>query len=201
MALRPGRPPATATRQAILASAIESIARDGFHALRVRQVAEHAGVNHATLLHHFPSKDALIDGVLGAVETTLAPRMTHEPPADPMMGLQGEFADAVQRLETRPHEFAVVLELLLAARQRPEIRKLTARLYANWRTEVADLIRRGQEAGVFQPGLSPPAGAELITTHLTGMALTTLAGSADQSPAILAEIAWRWVSSWLLTAQ
>ena len=167
----------------------------------MRQVAERAGINHATLLHHFPSKGALIQGVLDTIEATLAPQRTHAPAVDPVRGLQAEFADAVDRLVARPDELAVVLELLLAARQRSEIGAMTARLYANWRADVAGLIRRGQEVGVFRRDVSPSDGAELITAHLTGLALTTLGGAAGHSPAALAGAAYRWVASWLLIPQ
>jgi AcrR family transcriptional regulator len=174
------------------------IAENGFHALRVRQVAQRAGINHTTLLHHFPSKGALVQGVLETVEATLAPQRSQAPPVEPVQGLQAEYADAVDRLAARSDELAVVLELLLAGRQHSEIRALMARLYANWRAEVEDLIRRGQETGVFRRDVSPSDAADLITTQLTGLALTALGGAAGRASSELADMAYRAVVSWLL---
>lgn len=198
MSGRPGRPPATATRDDILASARKTIAKHGFHALRIRQVAEQAGVNHATLLHHFPSKAALIAAVLEMTEAELAPKVDELPPSDPVQALREEFTDAVDRLTDGSEDFLVMLELLLAGRQRADIAARTARQFANWRAQVANIIGRGQDSGAFRRTLSPEEGASLITTYLTGLALTTVSGATDRGPANLADTAWKCLLSWLL---
>jgi AcrR family transcriptional regulator len=50
-------------RRDLLQSAITLAARQGLHALSLQQVAEAAGVTKGGLLHHFPSKQALVDAV------------------------------------------------------------------------------------------------------------------------------------------
>ncbi|MET7645448.1 TetR/AcrR family transcriptional regulator [Streptomyces sp. NPDC005426] len=52
------------TRARILESATELFARSGFHAVSLRDIAAHAGLTHAGLLHHFPGKEALLLEVL-----------------------------------------------------------------------------------------------------------------------------------------
>src|SRR5579864_9204628 len=52
-------------RQALVAAAFARIASDGFEGLRTRDVAADVGVNIATLHYYFPTKEALIRGVIG----------------------------------------------------------------------------------------------------------------------------------------
>ncbi|MFI7420570.1 TetR/AcrR family transcriptional regulator [Nonomuraea sp. NPDC049684] len=46
------------TRARILDSATELFSRSGFHAVSLRDIAAHAGLTHAGLLHHFPARRA-----------------------------------------------------------------------------------------------------------------------------------------------
>jgi AcrR family transcriptional regulator len=161
-------------------------------------VAKAAGVNHATLLHHFPSKDALITGVLNMIETELAPTRDSIPNPDAVSALREEFVDATRRLLNEPEDFTVMLELLLAARHRADIAGPTTRQYANWRAEVSGIIQRGQDGGVFRRAVDAGEGADLITAYLTGLALVTLSGAASRPPSALADTAWQCIVSWLL---
>ncbi|MEV1003883.1 TetR/AcrR family transcriptional regulator [Nonomuraea sp. NPDC050202] len=52
------------TRARILDSATELFSRSGFHAVSLRDIAAHAGLTHAGLLHHFPGKESLLIEVL-----------------------------------------------------------------------------------------------------------------------------------------
>jgi AcrR family transcriptional regulator len=51
------------TRNRILAATREIFAKKGRRGTTTREIAEHAGVNEATLFRHFGSKDAIIDAV------------------------------------------------------------------------------------------------------------------------------------------
>ncbi|NRQ32838.1 TetR/AcrR family transcriptional regulator [Nonomuraea sp. NN258] len=53
------------TRERILDSAMELFSRSGFNAVSLRDIAAHAGLTHAGLLHHFPGKESLLTQVLG----------------------------------------------------------------------------------------------------------------------------------------
>src|SRR6476620_9197555 len=52
-------------RLALVAAAFQRIASGGFEGLRTRDVAADVGVNIATLHYYFPTKEALIRGVIG----------------------------------------------------------------------------------------------------------------------------------------
>jgi len=64
-----GRPKATPEaelrREALVLAAYRRLAEAGFEGLTTRDVADEVGVNIATLHYYFPSKEALIRGVVG----------------------------------------------------------------------------------------------------------------------------------------
>lgn len=53
------------TRARILDAAAELFARSGYNPVSLREIAAHAGMTHAGLLHHFPGKEQLLLEVLG----------------------------------------------------------------------------------------------------------------------------------------
>lgn len=61
------RRPSTVARgslaEAALGIAAEIVAREGYDALSLRGVAARVGVSHVALLHHFPSRDQLLEAV------------------------------------------------------------------------------------------------------------------------------------------
>ncbi|MEW2298204.1 TetR/AcrR family transcriptional regulator [Streptomyces sp. NPDC006743] len=70
MSERPGSVPrrpskGERTRARILDSASELFSRSGFNAVSLRDIAAHAGLTHAGVLHHFPGKESLLIEVLG----------------------------------------------------------------------------------------------------------------------------------------
>jgi AcrR family transcriptional regulator len=51
------------TRDAIIDALAETIQEQGLHAFSVQDVADRAGVSHRTVYRHFPSREALLDGL------------------------------------------------------------------------------------------------------------------------------------------
>ncbi|CAL9554802.1 hypothetical protein SUDANB121_04529 [Nocardiopsis dassonvillei] len=52
------------TRRRIVEAAFELFSRSGYRAVSLRDIAAHAGLTHAGVLHHFPSKEATLIDVL-----------------------------------------------------------------------------------------------------------------------------------------
>src|SRR5437667_12188339 len=74
---RPARGTREDRREALVRAAFNEIADRGFEGLRTREVAAEVGMNIATLHYYFPTKEALIRGVvehaMNRFRTTLAP--------------------------------------------------------------------------------------------------------------------------------
>lgn len=55
-------------RETILDGAAEMFAEHGYHGSSLRDISRHIGISHSGMLHHFESKDALLDGVIDRLE-------------------------------------------------------------------------------------------------------------------------------------
>src|SRR5436190_82920 len=75
----PGRPRGDlGTRERLVGLAVPAFAERGFAGTSVRELAAAAGVTNASLLHHYPSKEALYGAVLSRIADSLA--VWSEPP-------------------------------------------------------------------------------------------------------------------------
>lgn len=70
-------------RRDLLQSAIVLAASQGVSALSLQQVAEAAGVTKGGLLHHFPSKQALVDAVFDMMMVQFAEALSQAMAPDP----------------------------------------------------------------------------------------------------------------------
>src|SRR5438105_12477637 len=106
-------------RNALVAAAFGQIAERGFEGLRTREVAAEAGVNIATLHYYFPTKEALIRGVIahamGRFQSTLAP---HGSPDDQ---LKNHLRAVRALLRDEPEVGAVMGELALRSARDPSL--------------------------------------------------------------------------------
>lgn len=71
------------TRETILQAAAHIIVNLGIHAFTIEAVAQEAGITKGGVLHHFPSKEALINGLIDQVvdyfNRQLVEHLTSEP--------------------------------------------------------------------------------------------------------------------------
>src|SRR5713226_5280690 len=84
----------------IVLAAFNQIAERGFEGLRTREVAAEVGLNIATLHYYFPTKEALIRGVVE--EAMRRFRSTLEPHGSPADQLRNHFRAVRQLLRTDP---------------------------------------------------------------------------------------------------
>ena len=59
---------ARSRREEILAGAAEMFAEHGYRGASLRDISRHIGISHPGLMHHFASKDILLDGVIDLLE-------------------------------------------------------------------------------------------------------------------------------------
>jgi AcrR family transcriptional regulator len=163
-------------RRVLLDAAVRVFARKGFHASRVGDIAEEAGVAHGLLYHYFASKDAVLDTIF---------RETW-----------GDLLEAIERIEAsdeppRQQLRGVAVVLLRAWRRDPDlvrvlVREVTrsgevirrAREIREAFTAIERIVRRGQETGDFRGDLDPRLASTIfygaIEEVLTGWVLGLL---------------------------
>jgi TetR/AcrR family fatty acid metabolism transcriptional regulator len=147
-------PPVDKRRQ-ILDAAIRVFARQGFHATRVSDIADEAGVAYGLVYHYFRSKDEVLNELfverwsllLSAIEET---DRTGETPRQKLAAVAGFIVDSYRH---DPELMKVIIvEVTRAANSfgrthLPEIR----RAYES----IAKIVEDGQKADAFRDDVAP----------------------------------------------
>jgi TetR/AcrR family transcriptional regulator, regulator of cefoperazone and chloramphenicol sensitivity len=113
-----------ARRRSAVSIAMNLIATKGFEGLRFQELAKEAGINNATLSYYFPTKEALIQGVVTRMTGDLKLERVHpkEPPTNALAELRMELEGVRQLLREAPTLFIVLTELALRSRRDPVLR-------------------------------------------------------------------------------
>ena len=176
-------------RPALVEAAFDQIAERGFEGLRTREVAGRAGVNVATLHYYFPTKEALIRGVLEHAmrrfRSTLAP---HGSPSDQ---LRNHLRAVRELLRQEPRLGVVMGELALRAGRDPAIAGILRETNDAWYRMVRGLLRKAVRAGELSPDLDDDGVAALLVAALASMTLPAM------SPAARTDQALRQLERWL----
>src|SRR5215831_13655333 len=106
-------------RHALVAAAFQRIASEGFEGLRTRDVAADVGVNIATLHYYFPTKEALIRGVIGHAMQRFQATMPAE--GSPGDQLSGHLRALAALLKEDQQLWTVLGELVLRAPRDPDL--------------------------------------------------------------------------------
>jgi AcrR family transcriptional regulator len=175
-------------RQELVLAAFHQIAERGFEGLRTREVAAEAGVNIATLHYYFPTKEALIRGVLehamSRFRTTLAP---HGSPDDQ---LRNHLRAVRKLLQDEPQVGAVMAELALRSARDASIADLLREMNDAWHTTMRALLKRAVKEGHLRPELDSDEAAALVVATLTSITLPAAAAPRT-------ELALRQLELWL----
>ncbi len=166
-------------RRQILDAAVRTFARKGYHACRVSDIAEEAGVAYGLVYHYFESKDAVLESIFRE-----------------MWGMMVAAINAVIEIEEEPREqlrkaCAIVLRTW---RDYPDVVRVLVREVARsgeqLQREVEEIahafealqriVERGQEQKVFRNDLPPRLAAWIVygalEEILTGWVLGRLPG-------------------------
>jgi TetR/AcrR family transcriptional regulator, fatty acid metabolism regulator protein len=169
-------------RRQILDAAVRTFAKKGYHACRVSDISEEAGVAYGLVYHYFESKDAVLEAIFRE-----------------MWGMMVGAINAVESLDDSPREqlrkaCAIVLRTW---RDYPDVVRVLVREVARsgeqLQREVEEIahafqalqriVERGQEEGEFRRDLSPRLAAWIIygalEEILTGWVLGRLPGSEE----------------------
>jgi AcrR family transcriptional regulator len=166
-------------RRQILDAAVRTFAQKGYHACRVSDIAEQAGVAYGLVYHYFESKEAVLEAIF---------RDT--------WGMMLEAIHDVEETEDSPREqlrktAAIVLRTW---RNNPDLVRVLVREVTRsgeqMQREVGEIalafgaleriVQRGQEQQVFRDDLSPRLAAWIVygalEEILTGWVMGTLVG-------------------------
>lgn len=169
---------AAETREAILGAACEIIAEEGFEKIRMRMVAERAGVSTAALHYHFDNREKLFAEAL---------RFSFEHTGRDVYQARSESDTATKRLariisaslpttESLHREWAMYQELWCRANREPESRALAIELNRAQQGWIEDTLADGIASGEFKP-CDTEAHAGLISTLCDGFGVQLMFGN------------------------
>jgi AcrR family transcriptional regulator len=176
-------------RQALVQAAFNEIAERGFEGLRTREVAAEVGVNIATLHYYFPTKEALIRGV---VELSMQRfRSTLAPHGSSAEQLRNHLRAVRRLLREEPRLGAVMAELALRSARDPALAEIMRETNGTWHRTVRGLLRHAVRDGHLAPELDNDDVASIVLATLTSMTLPAVAG-ADRADQALRQLE-RWL--------
>jgi AcrR family transcriptional regulator len=171
-------PPKKGQRQArglarqdqILDVAFELFATEGVRATTIARVAERSGLSEAGLLHHFPSKDALLLAVLDRADASFPD--TEAWIAEPGGGLESlrRMPASAQVLSDRPSlaRLRVIVSAEAVVQDGAARRYVTERT-ATIRRVLTNSLAEGVRRGEFRSDLDPASRATEIVAFMEGI--------------------------------
>ena len=173
------------TKSKILEAAFRRLAREGYAALSMREIAKDAGVNHALINYHFRTKDQLVITVLDEANRRLLERQHRMYDAPTTFAEKWREARRFYETDLGSGFVRVQAELWAASMSNAGLReKFVPRLLA-WKELVLGGVREAfealEESGVTLP---PPFTAEIVATWITefwlGMEFADLIGIREE---------------------
>lgn len=161
-------------RARILEAAFEVCERRGVAAARMEEVAARAQVSKATLYRFFESKQQLLLAALiaGYDEDLRVAYENVESTADPRRMLNQVLEGLVRVLEASTPSMRVFYQIWGMVAEDPTSRRqldeFMRNFHAERKRELAQLLRRGQLAGLFRAGVSPEVMAQSIDALVDG---------------------------------
>lgn len=158
-------------KTSILEAAIKLFSTKGFDASSVRDIAESAGVNLAMISYYFGSKEKLLESLfLEKMEASKIKieAIVKDETLSPFEKVEKILAEYVAKVVANQSFYKIMLyEQVL--KQNPVIIKLIKELKLNYATLTSELIKEGQDTGVFKKDLD------------VVLALNTMTGTVTQS--------------------
>ncbi|MGP3973442.1 TetR family transcriptional regulator C-terminal domain-containing protein [Streptomyces sp. 8N114] len=174
--------PAAGRPLQIVQETVRLIAEHGFHSVRVADIAAACDTSTAAIHYHFPGRAELLEAAvrwcMDEDTATRAARIAAAGAAEDAVAELGELlALQTPRTEQQRRQWLVWLDLWAEAARSTAIGQLHVEYYRQWRTTVADVIRRGIAQGVFRE-VDPEFSALRLTALVDGLASQVLASAA-----------------------
>ena len=167
----------------IIAAAAEVLYERGLFDTRIGDIAERAGTSSPTILYYFESKDRLLEEAVEYSDRAFYQRLSEghgriENPADQLVHLIEETSLGPGGL----NDYTLWMEIWVRARRDPSVRRSYFRLDRRQRVLIADIVRGGQESGVFNADVDPDDFALTLSGLMDGLGVQVTLGQPDVTP-------------------
>ena len=169
-------------RRQILDAAVRAFAKNGYHACRVSDIAEEAGVAYGLVYHYFESKDAVLEAIFREMWGMMVGAINAVESLDDSSREQLRKACAIVLRTWRDYPDVVRVLVREVARSGEQLQREVEEI-AHAFLALQRIVERGQEQGEFRRELSPRLAAWIVygalEEILTGWVLGRLPGSED----------------------
>jgi AcrR family transcriptional regulator len=159
-------------RVQLTSAAARVIARKGYEAATVRDVADEAGTSTGTVNYYYDGKDDLFAATLRAAserfQAELAAAVAAAP--SPRGKLLAMARAATPESSSGREGHAVWIDFWAQAARDESLRELNQRIYDRWRAEIVEIVREGQLNGAFAAGADADAFARGYAAVIDGLA-------------------------------
>jgi TetR/AcrR family transcriptional regulator, fatty acid metabolism regulator protein len=169
-------------RRQILEAAVRAFAKRGYHASRVSDIAEEAGVAYGLVYHYFESKEAVLEAIFRDTWGMMleAIRAVEESDPSPREQLRKTAAIVLRTWRDQPDLVRVLVREV--TRSGEQLQREVDEIAHAFET-LQRIIERGQEQGVFRRDLSSRLAAWIVygalEEILTGWVLGRLPDSDE----------------------
>jgi AcrR family transcriptional regulator len=155
---------------ALIASAIQLFARQGYERTTAVEIGINAGFSRNMVRDRYGSKEALLQSVFDAFAELLLPAVRRERGGTGLDRLLGQLDDLLDAIEREPETMRAMIVLTFetpAALQ--EFAGWFDRLIADYQGELAEHLVAGQADGSVRNDLDPPREAEIFVSYAIGL--------------------------------
>src|ERR1700752_1553124 len=145
-------------RLEIVQAAYRTLAEKGFEGLRMRDIAQRAGIDHSTLHYYFAGKEALIDAIVDYIVEDLAvgrSPVSQTEGLSPRLRLGAHFDALIEQLNETPEMFVVLAELNTRAMREPSLRAIFNKNDRKWKGFLTEVLVSGAQRNEFKGNFLP----------------------------------------------
>jgi TetR/AcrR family transcriptional regulator, fatty acid metabolism regulator protein len=170
-------------RRQIMEAAVRAFARKGYHACRVGEIAEEAGVAYGLVYHYFGSKEEVLQTIFRDTWTQMLARIAEvEQAAEPAHEQVRKVTALLLRTWKRDPDLVRVL--VREVTRSPEQLQQQIEEIGHAYEALERIIRRGQETGEFSADIDAQVAATIfygaLEEVLTGWVMGQLPDSEDE---------------------
>jgi AcrR family transcriptional regulator len=173
----------TDRKEQIVSAAIDRLFSVGFEGFRLGDVAKDVGIQNATLIHHYPSKGALVKAVVERF-TQRFEAVADSANADGVARerLARHMRSSVELMRTSPEMFVVLNEIMIRARRDAEISHLVSIPLRAWREHIVLLLLTPVDENNAAARIEAEEIATACMAQLLGMGLLLHSTDYADSP-------------------
>ena len=169
-------------RRQILDAAVRAFAKKGYHACRVSDIAEEAGVAYGLVYHYFESKDAVLEAIFREMWGMMVAAINAVEQTEESSREQLRKACAIVLRTWRDYPDVVRVLVREVARSGEQLQREVEEIALAF-AALERIVERGQAQKVFRDDLSPRLAAWIVygalEEILTGWVLGRLPGDAE----------------------